>query len=504
MKNQPLKALNNPDIPGVNLADLKVLMVSSEAVPFAKTGGLADVAGSLPPALVRQGVEAALVLPAYRTILESGYSWRPVIGNMPVPLGNAMLPTDVLEGETEEGVRVYLIDREDLFNRPNLYGNRHGDYYDNLERFSFFCHGALRLANALSITPDLLHLHDWQTGLIPALLKGPYWDWPNLTGMPTVFTIHNLGYQGNFGSDRLWVTGLSHSQFYHADGLEYWGSFSLLKSGIVYAHAVTTVSPTYAREIQTDQGGMAMAAVLRSRGGDVRGILNGVDYGIWNPETDPHIETHYTLRDTTGKGRCKAALLRELHLDANLMEAPLLCIISRLDEQKGFDLLLSAIDGIMETGAGLVILGSGKAWISHALSEAQNRFPGRMALRTGFDVNLAHRMIAGSDIFLMPSLYEPCGLTQMYAFKYGTVPVARGTGGLEDTVLSFDPPTREGNGFKFYSYDALDFLQSVQEAVRLYRKRPVWEQLMQNGMKMDFSWDRSAKAYTDIYRSIKH
>ncbi len=484
------------------MADLKVLMVSSEAVPFAKTGGLADVAGSLPPALKRQGVEAALVLPGYRTILESGYSWRSIMGNMPVPLGGAMLPADVLETETEDGVRVYLIDREDLFNRPNLYGNRHGDYYDNLERFSFFCHAALRLANALTITPHLLHLHDWQTGLIPALLKGPYWDWPNLFGMPTLFTIHNLGYLGIYGGDRLPVTGLSHAQFYHPEGLEYWGSMSLLKSGIVYAHAVNTVSPTYAREIQTDEGGMAMAAVLRSRGGDVRGILNGVDYTVWNPETDGLIEAKYGLRDAGGKRRCKAAMIREMHLDEKLLEKPLLCMISRLDVQKGFDLLLSAMDGIMETGAGLVVLGSGSHWISEGLSEAQRRFPGQMTLRTGFDPALAHRIMAGADIFLMPSLYEPCGLTQMYAFKYGTVPVVRGTGGLEDTVLSFSSSTLEGNGFKFYPYDANALLRSVQEAVGLYQNRAMWKRLVKNGMAADFSWDRSARAYTDVYRSI--
>ena len=363
------------------LPELKILMVSSEAVPFAKTGGLADVAGSLPPALVRRGVETALVLPAYRSILESGHNWRPIITDMEVPLGYATLRANVLETLTAEGIRVYLIDREDLFDRPNLYGNRHGDYYDNLERFSFFCHGALRLANQLSVRPDVIHLHDWQTGLIPALLKGPYADWPNLSGMPTVFTIHNLGYQGNFGGDRLPATGLSYSQFFHSGGLEIWGNFSLLKSGIVYAHAVTTVSPTYAREIQTDEGGMSMAPVLRSRGGDVRGILNGVDYGIWNPKTDPHIEASYNIHDLAGKGRCKIALIRELQLNASLTEAPLLCMISRLDVQKGFDLLLTTIASIMETGAGLVILGSGNEWISHELAEVQKRHQGRMALR---------------------------------------------------------------------------------------------------------------------------
>ncbi len=502
MKNPLKKRLPKNNEEGI-LAQLKVLMVSSEAVPLAKTGGLADVAGSLPPALSRQGVETALVLPAYGPILEMGYPWRPIIRDMEVPLGNAFLKADVLEGETDEGVRLYLIDREDLFNRPNLYGNRRGDYYDNLERFSFFCHGALRLANQLWITPHVMHLHDWQTGLIPALLKGPYWDWPNLSGMPTVFTIHNLGYQGNFGSDRLPVTGLSYSQFFHAEGLEYWGSFSLLKSGIVYAHAVTTVSPTYAWEIQTDEGGMSMAPVLRSRGGDVRGILNGVDYGVWNPETDPHLEANYTIRNPAGKRRCKAALMRELDLDSQLMEKPLLCMISRLDVQKGFDLLLSALDGILESGAGLVVLGSGEEWISHELAEAQKRHPGRMALRTGFDVNLAHRIMGGADIFLMPSLYEPCGLTQMYALKYGTVPVARGTGGLEDTISSFNGKTRKGNGFKFHAYDRNTFLESVREAIRLFDEQAIWKQLMQNGMKMDFSWDRSAREYADIYRSIQ-
>ena len=485
------------------MAELKVLMASSEAVPFAKTGGLADVAGSLPPALLRRGVETSLVLPAYRTILESGLTWRPMITDMEVPLGYATLKANVLESQTPDGVRVYLIDREDLFDRPNLYGNRNGDYYDNLERFSFFCHGVLRLANQLSIRPDVIHLHDWQTGLIPALLKGPYADWPNLSGIPTVFTIHNLGYQGQFGGDRLPVTGLPYSQFFHAEGLEYWGDFSLLKSGIVYAHAVTTVSPTYALEIQTDEGGMSMAPVLRSRGGDVRGILNGVDYAIWNPETDPHIAANYDINDPVGKSRCKAALIQELQLDATLMEAPLLCMISRLDVQKGFDLLLSVMEGIMETGAGLVILGSGNEWMANELSKVQTRHPGRMALRFGFDGNLAHHIMAGSDIFLMPSLYEPCGLTQMYALKYGTVPVARGTGGLEDTISSFDPSTRKGNGFKFYSYDANAFLGSVREAVSLFKKPALWQQLVHNGMKMDFSWDRSAREYLNIYRSIQ-
>jgi len=485
------------------LADLKVLMVTPEAVPFAKTGGLADVAGSLPPALERQGVETALVLPAYRTILESGYSWRPVITDMEVPLGYATLRANVLETLTAEGIRVYLIDREDLFNRPSLYGNRHGDYYDNLERFSFFCHGALRLANQLYIRPDVLHLHDWQTGLIPALLKGPYADWPNLSGMPTVFTIHNLAYQGNFPDDRFPVTGLSYSHFFHPDGLEIWGQFSLLKSGIVYAHAVTTVSPTYAKEIQTDDQGMSMAGILRQRGGDVRGILNGVDYAVWSPETDSHLAATYNIDDPSGKKRCKAALMKELQLESTGEEIPLLCMISRMDGQKGFDLLVSIVDGIMETGASLVILGSGNEWVEKTLESARTRFPERIALRYGFDANLAHRIIAGADIFLMPSRYEPCGLTQLYAMKYGTIPVVRGTGGLEDTVSLFDTATGKGNGFKFYPYDAKAFLEVIVKAVGLYRNRKHWKKLMHNGMKMDFSWDRSAKEYAGIYRAIQ-
>lgn len=485
------------------MPDLKILMASPEAVPFAKTGGLADVAGSLPPALLRQGVEPALVLPGYRTILDGGLSWRPMITDMDVPLGNATLKADVLESQTVEGVRVYLIERADLFDRPNLYGDQHGDYDDNLERFSFFCHGVLRLANQLSIKPDILHLHDWQTGLIPALLKGPYADWPNLSGMPTVFTIHNLGYQGNFGGDRLPVTGLPYSQFFHMGGVEYWGNFSLLKSGIVYAHAVTTVSPTYAREIQTDEGGIGMAPVLRSRGGDVRGILNGVDYSIWNPDTDPLIEANYTAHEPAGKNSCKTALIKELQLDNELTALPLLCMISRLDVQKGFDLLISTIDDIMKTAAGLVILGSGNEWLTNTLLEIQRRFLGRMAFKQGFDAKLAHRMIAGADIFLMPSLYEPCGLTQMYALKYGTVPVVRGTGGLEDTVTSYDPSTGEGNGFKFDAYEKDDFLRSVQEALATFGNRGAWTLLRKNGMNMDFSWDRSAGEYISIYNSVQ-
>ncbi|MEJ2023913.1 MAG: glycogen synthase, partial [Deltaproteobacteria bacterium] len=443
------------------------------------------------------------VLPAYRVILESGYNWRIILKNIPVPLGNVTLPADVLEGETHGSVRVYLIDREDLFDRNDLYGDRRGDYYDNLERYSFFCHSALRLANHLSVSPHILHLHDWQTGLVPALLKGPYRDWSKLNNISTVFTIHNLGYQGIFDSDRLPVTGLSYSQFFHMNGLEYWGAFSLLKSGIVYADAVTTVSSTYAEEIQTDEGGLGMGAVLRSRGNGIRGILNGVDYSVWNPKTDPYIYAPYSIHDLKGKNRCKTALMRELKLDSEHMASPLLCMISRLDVQKGFDLLLSAVDDIMETGANLVILGSGNRELAESLKAAEDRYCRRMVFKEDFEPDFAHRLMAGGDIFIMPSLYEPCGMTQMYALKYGTVPVVRRTGGLADTVFSYDPSTGKGNGFTFQAYDKNAFSGAVRDALHMYYDRENWKIIMQNGMRMDFSWNRSADAYAEIYRSIR-
>jgi starch synthase len=481
---------------------LKVLFLSPEVVPFAKTGGLADVAGALPGALKRFDVDVRLVLPYYRLVREGNFQIRSILKDLKIPLGSETLTVNVLETQTEDGVPVYLIERDDLYDRPNLYGSAVGDYYDNLERFSFFSHAALILSEALLFSPDLIHCHDWQTGLVPALIKGPYRDTSILTGTPTIFTVHNLGYQGLFPAGKLPVTGLSKTEFFHQEGLEFWGKISLLKAGIVYAQAVTTVSPTYAREIQTPEYGLGMEGILKKRRSSLHGILNGVDYSVWNPAIDSHLPYTYSPRKMEGKRRCKESLIQEMGINPSLIKKPLLGMISRLDNQKGFDLLIEILDEILEMDVGLILLGSGDEFIQKAIQKVAISHKGQVGFEMGFDEPLAHRMMAGLDMFLIPSRYEPCGLTQIYALKYGTVPVVRATGGLDDTIVPFDPLTREGNGFKFASYTADAFVSAIRQAVNLFQDPRIWKRIMANGMKADFSWDKSARRYLEIYRSV--
>lgn len=482
--------------------ELKVVYLSSEAVPYAKTGGLADVAGALPRALRNLGVDIRLMLPLYRSVKSGGFPIQRAIDRIEVPLGKSLLPASVWEMETEEGVKVNFIDREDLYDRPNLYGNPLGDYYDNLERFSFFCHAVMRTLEAMRLRPDVIHCNDWQTGLVPALLVGPYRSSPFVGGTGTVFTIHNLGYQGIFPSEKLHITGLDQGEFYHPEGLEFWGNISLLKSGIVYSDAITTVSPTYAREIQTQEFGLGMEGILYHKRGVLRGILNGVDYRLWDPAKDPYIPENYFPGRMGGKQRCKESLIKEMGLDGRLVKRPLLGMTTRLAAQKGLDLVIQVMEDILSLDVGLVILGTGEDYYQRALEEASRRNPGRLAVRVGFDEPLAHRIMAGVDIFLIPSRYEPCGLTQMYAFKYGTVPLVRATGGLEDTVKHFDPRTGEGNGFKFGPHEPRALLECIRSAVRVYENPVLWRTLVLNGMKEDFSWEKSARQYLDLYLSL--
>jgi starch synthase len=481
---------------------LKVLFLSPEVVPFAKTGGLADVAGALPAALKRLGSDVRLVLPFYRIVRQGNFETRPLLDNLEIPLGIEKLTADVLETKTDDDIPVYLIERDDMYDRPNLYGNARGDYYDNLERFTFFAHASLRIAEAISFKPDVIHCHDWQTGLVPALLKGPYSGETPRNGTPSVFTIHNVGYQGIFPQEKLPVTGLPRSHFFRAEGLEFWGKMSLLKAGIVYSEAITTVSPKYAEEIQTPEYGMGMEGVLKHRSAFLHGILNGVDYRLWDPERDLHIATKYSRQEMRGKGHCKDALIAEMGLDPSLQERPLLAMISRLDAQKGLDLVVEIMEKILAMDVGFIVLGSGDEKIQQAIQKAAKKNPGRVGLFFGFNEPLAHRIMAGADVFLIPSRYEPCGLTQMYALKYGTVPVVRATGGLDDTIVQFDPKRGEGNGFKFSAYKPASFLAAIQKAIELFQNPDAWKKLIANGMKADFSWDRSAQRYLELYHTV--
>jgi starch synthase len=479
---------------------LKIMFVSSEVVPYAKSGGLADVAGALPQALMDVGMDVRIVMPLYSTIKKIMLDKNPVIEKMAVPLGDLHLTANVYVTRSGKRVPTYFIHREDLFSRPGLYGSSTGDYYDNLERFTFFCHAVLRIARELGFRPDIIHCNDWQTGLVPALIKGPYNE-QFFKGTSTLFTIHNMGYQGVFPGHKISITGLKGIEFYHQEGLEYWGNISLLKSGIVYADAVNTVSPTYAEEIRTREFGLGMEGVLDNKKELLSGILNGVDYEIWSPEKDIHIPKNYSLKNLSGKALCKKELIKEMGLDPSLLEKPILGMVSRLDKQKGLDLLIDIIDKLMALDTGLVMLGSGDPNIETALAEAKKRYPEKIGIGTGFNDPLAHKIIAGSDFFIIPSRYEPCGLTQMYALKYGTVPVVRATGGLNDTVFPYEKGN--GNGFKFTGATPEELLSCIKQAIDLYKNKTEWKRIITNGMKEDFSWKKSGDRYIELYRKLK-
>jgi starch synthase len=480
---------------------MNIFFLSSEVAPYAKTGGLADVAGSLPGALKRLGINVSVGLPLYRAAREGSFQRQIVFKGLEVPLAGQSLVGNVHAAETEDGVPVYFFEREDLFDRPNLYRSAEGDYYDNLERFAFFSRAALLFAKGTGIGFDVIHCHDWQTGLVPAYLSTLFRTDPFFSSTVTLFTIHNIGYQGLFARDKLSVCGLP-PETYHPEGLEYWGAISLLKAGIIYSDAVTTVSPTYSREIQTSEFGLGMEGILRNKTAALHGILNGADYSVWNPATDPHIASNYDSDHLSEKTVNKAALLKETGLESALLERPVLGITTRLSHQKGCDLLIPILDSLARMKVGLVILGEGEERYETGLQEAAERYRGTFSVTIGFDEALAHRIMAGVDLFLVPSFYEPCGLTQMYALKYGTVPVVRATGGLEDTIQDFDPQSKTGNGFKFGPYNAEAFLLSIQRAVGLWTDQETWEILIRKGMAADFSWKRSAERYLDLYQSL--
>ena len=478
-----------------------MLFLASEVTPFAKTGGLADVAGSLPGALQRLGADVSVGMPLYRAVKEGAFERQTVFKGLEVPVAGQTLSGTVQAAEMEEGVPVYFFEREDLFDRPNLYRTAEGDYYDNLERFAFFCRAALLFAKTAGMPFDVIHCHDWQTGLVPAYTNTLFRGDPFFASTATLFTLHNIGYQGVFPREKLSACGLPPETF-HLEGTEYWGSISLLKAGIVYSDAMTTVSPTYSREIQTPEFGMGMEGILRKRSHVLHGVLNGADYSVWNPETDRHIAFPYDLEHLSGKSADKAALLEEAGLDPALLERPVLGMISRLSHQKGCDLLIPILDELAGMKVGLVVLGEGERPYESALREAAEKHADGVFVSIGFDEPLAHRIMAGADIFLVPSLYEPCGLTQMYALKYGTVPVVRATGGLADTIEEFDPRSGGGNGFKFGPYEPGAFLDAIRRATDLWSDREAWEALRRNGMRADFSWNRSAERYLDLYQSL--
>ncbi|MEI6261162.1 MAG: glycogen synthase GlgA [Deltaproteobacteria bacterium] len=480
------------------MSPIRVVFIASEAVPFAKTGGLADVAGSLPDALRQLNVDIRVILPGYRQIFEHGLRHDLVCPNLHTWFGSQQLTFQVRKLLVENAAPLYVIDREDMFDRPNLYGNGDGDYYDNAERFIFFCRAVASLIHSWDFTPHVIHCNDWHTGLIPLYMQSE----PAFRRFKTLFTVHNMGYSGLFSSDKFMLTGLD-SSHYQPNGLEFYGRWSMLKAGLVYSRAVSTVSPTYAQEIQTPEYGKGLEGVLRNRRASVFGLLNGVNYQQWSPETDSLIPARYTPGDLSGKRICKTALIRTCQLDEALMERPVIGIVSRLDIQKGIDLIIPILRELLESlNVGLVILGTGDSALQQRLQQAGEPYAGAFAFIQRFDEEWARRILAGADMLLIPSRYEPCGLTQLYAMKYGTIPVVRATGGLNDTVSEVNERTGEGTGFTFKQANPTDCFSAIKKAVDVYRMPLIWKRIQSNDMSMDFSWGKAAQNYLSLYQEL--
>lgn len=476
---------------------MRILFIASEGLPFSKTGGLADVIEALPKALVEAGHEVAVVLPRYRGVKAPAV----LLPSLTIPLGVRLRFPAVANGTQLHGVRHYFVDAPEYFGRDQLYGIQGQDYPDNAERFAVFGKAAIEIAKQIWL-PDVIHCHDWQTGLVPLLLHIVYADDPILRSVPTVFTIHNMGYHGLFEREVLREIGLPDGLF-HADGLEFWGKVNYLKAGLVYADYLTTVSRKYAEEIQTPEYGHGLDGVVRSRADRIRGILNGVDYSVWSPEVDTFIAARYTPRDLNGKRLCKKDLLEVFGLPAANISKPLIGIVSRFADQKGFDLIARIADRLLEEDLALVALGAGEGKYEHLFRELAELHPEKVGVKIAYDNAVAHKIEAGADMFLMPSRYEPCGLNQIYSLRYGTVPVVRATGGLDDTIEAFDPETGRGTGFKFEAYDGQALLACIREALRLYPREKEWRKLQANGMAKDFSWRASASEYIELYETAR-
>jgi len=478
---------------------MKIVFAASECVPFSKTGGLADVVGALPPALAALGHDVTVYLPKYKqTKLAEA---RTVIRSVTVPFDDRYRFCSVLDGGTLSGVKFYFIDYPPYFDRDALYGTPLGDYRDNAERFALYSRAVLEACKVLG-APDVFHCHDWQSALVPILLRSVYAEDPALRDAATVFTIHNIGYQGLFPPDTLPLLTLPWDLF-TIDKLEFYGKVNLLKGALVFSDFVTTVSRKYSQEIQTAEYGFGLEGVLRARSGTVTGILNGVDYKEWSPETDKFIVAHYSPQDLGGKAKCKQDLLAEFGVTGADPTLPVIGIISRFAAQKGFDLVSQVADRLAREDLIVVALGTGDREYEDLFRRLVKQFPQKFPVKIAYDNKIAHKIEAGSDMFLMPSRYEPCGLNQIYSLKYGTVPLVRATGGLDDTIENWDPAARKGTGFKFSEYTGEALLGTIRAALEAYKDQAGWQALMRNGMSKDFSWGASAREYVRVYDRVR-
>ncbi len=482
------------------MGNLNIVFIASEAAPLAKTGGLADVTGSLPRALQQLGHRLTIILPFYRRhLFANNIRTTPLNRSIGMWADGAQHHCPLHEAVVD-GLRFVLVEQDELYDRDGLYGPPGGAYDDNLLRFLLFDRVALEAAALLDEPVDILHCHDWQTGMIPLLLKTQYQHHARIAGARTVYTIHNLAYQGIFPADWIHRLGLP-SHYFHQDGYEFHGQINCMKGGIEAADAITTVSPSYAEEIMTPEYGCHLEGFLRHHAGRLHGIVNGLDVDHWNPATDLIIESPYGPGKVAGKKRCKAALQTQCGLDEQT-DAPLLTLISRLAEQKGIDLLIANVATWLERGWQLVVLGSGDMHSEQELHRLAAAHPRQMYFHCGFDEALARRIYAAGDIFLMPSRFEPCGLGQLMAMRYGNVPVVRATGGLRDTVIDYQADKARGTGFHFIEATPAAFDRAVEQAVSIYRRPGAWSRIRSRAMKRDSSWQPSAKAYAKLYESL--
>jgi len=478
---------------------MHIAFVASESVPFSKTGGLADVVGALPQALISAGHQVSVYLPLYRqTKLKDPQT---VVRSITVPFDDRYRFCSVVSGGKHSGVQFYFVDYPPFFDRDALYGTPAGDYPDNAERFALFSRAVLEASKILGV-PQVFHCHDWQSALVPVLLRTQYAEDPAFRDVASVFTIHNMGYQGLFPADTLPLLSLSWDLF-TISKMEFFGSVNFLKGALVFSDFVTTVSKKYSQEIQTTEFGFGLEGVLRARASTVAGILNGVDYDEWSPQTDKFIVARYSPQDLAGKAECKQDLLTAFDMRNADLHLPVIGIVSRFAAQKGFDLIAQIMDRLAREEMIIVALGSGDKTYEDMFVRLNKQFPHKIAVKIAYDNTLAHKIEAGSDMFLMPSKYEPCGLNQIYSLKYGTVPVVRATGGLDDTIEHWDPRTGKGTGFKFTDYNGEALLLTIKEALRAFRDQSSWQQLMRNGMKKDFSWNASAKEYVRVYERAR-
>jgi len=478
---------------------MNIVFAASECVPFSKTGGLADVVGALPRALAALGHQVSVYVPRYRQTRLSDS--RAVVRSITIPFDDRYRFCSVVEVAKQAGVQFYFVDYPPFFDRDGLYGTSAGDYPDNAERFALFSRAVLEASKILGV-PQVFHCHDWQSALIPVLLRTQYSEDPAFHNVGTVFTIHNMGYQGLFSPDTLPLLTLPWDLF-AITKMEYFGNVNFLKGALVYSDFITTVSRKYSQEIQTTEFGFGLEGVLRDRAATVTGILNGVDYDEWSPQADKFIAARYSPEDLTGKAKCKQDLLAAFGVSNADVKLPVIGIVSRFAAQKGFDLIAQIMDRLAREEMIVVALGNGDKQYEEMFLRLQKQFPQKIAVKVAYDNAVAHKIEAGSDMFLMPSRYEPCGLNQIYSLKYGTVPIVRATGGLDDTIEPWNRRTGKGTGFKFSEYNGESLLLTIRQALHAFRDQTSWQVLMRNGMHEDFSWSASAKEYARVYERVR-